>query len=227
MAARRGLSTMCFSATASFIAGVSLSVLGVATVKKAERKAEIPFAMIPLLFGAQQVVEGMLWLSFQFDAQLLNVIMTYLFTLFSHILWPIFLPFSIGLMETVAWRKKVISAFRITGIATGLYLLYFIVRFPVTSEVHGNMVYVLPYVKEQPVLDLYLAATCVAPFFSSHRIINIFGVMALLLFMVAYWFYTVAFFSVWCFFAAILSVVIYLHFKFGNERNAMGTQLNS
>jgi hypothetical protein len=185
------------------------------------------FAMIPLLFGVQQIVEGMLWLSFRFDDQLLNVTMTYLFVMFSHVLWPIFLPFSIGLMETVAWRKKVISAFRITGIATGLYLLYFIVRFPVTSEVHGNMVYVLPYVKEQPVLDLYLAATCVAPFFSSHRIINIFGVMALLLFMVAYWFYTVAFFSVWCFFAAILSVVIYLHFKFGNERNAMGTQLNS
>ena len=42
---------MCFSATASFIAGVSLSVLGVATVKKVKRKAEIPFAMIPLLFG--------------------------------------------------------------------------------------------------------------------------------------------------------------------------------
>jgi len=209
---------MCFSATASFIAGVSLSVLGVATVKKAERKAEIPFAMIPLLFGAQQIVEGMLWLSFRFDVPLLNVTMTYLFTLFSHVLWPIYVPFSIGLMESVAWRKKVISAFQITGIAVGLYLLYFIVRFPVTSEVHGHMVYVLPYVKEHPVLEFYLAATCVAPFFSSHKIINIFGVLALLLFMVAYWFYTVAFFSVWCFFAAILSVVIYLHFKFGNER---------
>ena len=46
---------MCFSATASFIAGISLSVIGVATVKKAERKAEIPFAMIPLLFGIQGV----------------------------------------------------------------------------------------------------------------------------------------------------------------------------
>jgi hypothetical protein len=203
---------MCFSATASFIAGVSLSVLGVATVKKAERKAEIPFAMIPLLFGAQQIVEGMLWLSFRFDAPLLNVTMTYLFTLFSHVLWPMYVPFSIGLMEIVAWRKKVISAFQITGIAVGLYLLYFIVRFPVISEVHGHMVYVLPYVKEHPVLELYLAATCVAPFFSSHKIINIFGALALLLFMVAYWFYTAAFFSVWCFFAAILSVVIYLHF---------------
>jgi len=210
---------MCFSATASFIAGISLSLLGVATVKMAGRKAEIPFAMIPLLFGAQQIVEGILWLSFRFDAPLLNVTMTYLFTLFSHVLWPIYVPFSIGLMESVAWRKKVISAFLITGIAVGLYLLYFIVRFPVTSEVHEHMVYVLPYVKEHPVLEFYLAATCIAPFFSSHKIINIFGVLALLLFMGAYWFYTVAFFSMWCFFAAILSAVIYLHFKFENKPN--------
>jgi len=126
---------MCFSATASFIAGVSLLVLGVATVKKTKRKAEIPFAMIPLLFGVQQIIEGMLWLSFRFDALLLNVIMTYVFTLFSHVLWQICVPFSIGLMETVAWCKKVISAFQITGIAVGLYHLYVIVKFPVTSEV--------------------------------------------------------------------------------------------
>jgi len=195
-----------------------LTVLGVATVKKAERKAEVPFAMIPLLFGVQQIIEGMLWLSFRFDAPLLNVIMTYVFTLFSHVLWPIFVPFSIGLMETVAWRKKVISAFQITGIAVGLYHLYVIVKFPVTSEVNGHIVYVSPYFNKVPVLVLYLAATCVGAFFSSHRIINIFGALALLFFMVAYWFYTIAFFSVWCFFAAILSVVIYLHFKFGNER---------
>ena len=207
---------MCFSATVSFVAGVSLTVLGVITVKKTERRAEIPFAMIPLLFGAQQIVEGMLWLSFKFDTPLLNVSMTYLYTLFSHVLWPVYVPFSIGLMETVSWRKKVISAFQIIGGAVGLYLLYFIVSFPVTSEIHQHMVYVLPYVKEHPVLELYLAATCIAPLFSGHKIIRIFGALALLLFMVAYWFYTVAFFSVWCFFAAILSVVIYLHFKYGD-----------
>src|SRR5665647_2843196 len=85
---------MCFSATASFIAGISLSILGVATVKRAGRKADIPFAMIPLLFGSQQIVEGMLWLSFRFDDPLLNVTMTYLFTLFSHVLWPICLLYT-------------------------------------------------------------------------------------------------------------------------------------
>lgn len=209
---------MCFSATASFVAGVSLSALGVATVKKAERKAEIPFAMIPLLFGIQQIIEGMLWLSFRFDAPLLNVTMTYVFTLFSHVLWPMFVPFSIGLVEKVAWRKKVILAFQFIGIAVGLYLLYWIVKFPVTSEVDEHIVYVSPHFNKVPVMVLYLAATCVGSFFSSYKIINIFGVLTLLLFMVAYWFHTVAFFSIWCFFAAILSAVIYLHFKLGKQR---------
>src|SRR3989344_1704274 len=216
---------MCFSATASFIAGVSLSALGVATIKKAERPAEIPFAMIPLLFGVQQIIEGMLWLSFQFDAPLLNMTMTYAFTLFSHVLWPIFVPFSIGLMETVAWRKKVILAFLLIGIAVGLYLLYWIVRFPVTSGVDEIIVYVSPIFYKVPVMLLYLAATCVSSFFSSHKLINIFGALALLLFMVAYWFYTVAFFSVWCFFAAILSAVIYLHFLFEKARARSGKPL--
>ncbi len=211
---------MCFSATASFTAGVSLSVLGVAILQKAERKAEIPVAMIPLLFGVQQIIEGMLWLSFRFDAPLLNATMTYGFTLFSHVLWPMFVPFSIGLVETVAWRKKVIWAFQIIGIAVGLYLLYMVVKFPVTSEVDEHIVYVSPHFYQVPVMVLYLAATCVGAFFSSHKIIKIFGALALLLFMVAYWFHTVTFFSIWCFFAAILSAVIYLYFKSGKQRTS-------
>ncbi len=195
-----------------------MSAIGVLTLKKAEQKAEIPLAMIPLLFGIQQIIEGMLWLSFRLEAPLLNVTMTYAFTLFSHVLWPMFVPFSIGLVETVAWRKKVISAFQLTGVAVGLYLLYWIVKFPVTSEVDEHIVYVSPHFIKVPMMMLYLAATCVSCFFSSHKLINLFGVLALLLFMVAYWVHSVAFFSIWCFFAAILSVVIYLHFKFGNER---------
>ena len=194
-----------------------MTTLGLVTVKKAERKADIPFAMIPLLFGVQQIIEGMLWLSFRFDAPLLNVAMTYMFTLFSHVLWPIFVPFSIGLVETVAWRKKVRLAFQFIGIAVGLYLLYWIVKFPVTSEVDEHIVYVSPHIYKVPVMALYLAATCIGCFFSSHRLINLFGVLALLLFMLAYWIHAVAFFSIWCFFAALLSAVIYLHFKLAKQ----------
>jgi hypothetical protein len=181
---------MCFSATASFVAGVSLSVFGIATLRKTRRMNEIPFAVIPILFGIQQIIEGILWLSFRINTPVLNVGMTYAFSLFSHVLWPIFVPFAIFSLESVAWRKTVISIFQVVGFAVGLYLLYIIVRFPVTSEVDKNIVYVSPHFYKIPVMLLYLTATCIAPSFSSHKIVNFFGVLALLLFVVAYWFYT-------------------------------------
>lgn len=209
---------MCFCAAASFTAGTVLSLIGVATLRTAMRKEEEFFAMIPLLFGLQQFIEGLLWLSFQYEGTLPNVVLTYVFVLFSHVLWPVFIPFSIGHMETVPWRKKVIRGFQLTGIAVAVYLLYFIIRYPITSAIRGHIVYVFPHFHIPPVLVLYIAATCVSALFSSRRIVVAFGVLAFVLFAVAFWFYYVAFFSVWCFFAAILSVMIFLHFQFRHGR---------
>ena len=206
---------MCFSATASFSAAAVLTVLGVATLRRARRTAEIPFAAIPLLFGLQQWVEGMLWLSFKFDAPQCNVTMTYLFSMFSHVLWPMFVPFAIGLLESVPWRRKVIWGFQAIGLFVGLYLLYLLVQFPVTAVVARNIVYVSPHFYNLPVMLLYLLATCVSCFFSSAATIRLFGALALVFFGVAYAFFSVALFSVWCFFAAVLSVIIYLYFRFG------------
>ena len=211
---------MCFCAAASFTAGGVLCLLGVATLKLTRCREEIFFAMIPLLFGLQQFIEGLLWLSFQFEGTLFNVVLTYVFVLFSHVLWPVFVPFSIGHMETVPWRKKVLRGFQLTGIAVAVFLLYFIVRYPITSEIRGHMVYVFPHFHIPPVLVLYIAATCLSALFSSQRIVILFGVLAFVLFVVAFWFYYVAFFSVWCFFAAILSVVIFLHFQFRHMRRS-------
>ncbi len=206
---------MCFSATASFIAGTALTVLGVATLRLVRRNTEIPFAAIPLLFGLQQLVEGVLWLSFKFDAPQLNIVMMYLFSLFSHVLWPMFVPFAIVLLETVPWRRKVIWGFQAIGLLVGLYLLYQLIVFPLTAVVEKNIVCVSPHFYELPVIFLYLAATCVSCFFSSHVTIRIFGVLALILFGIAYEFFELALFSVWCFFAAMLSTIIFVHFKFG------------
>lgn len=204
---------MCFSATASFVAGVSLSAMGAATLKRARRRSEIPFALIPLLFGIQQIIEGLLWLSFRYPAPILNSTTTYAFSVFSHTLWPIFVPFSVGLLEHVTWRKNVIFAFQIVGLGIGLYLLYFIVKYPVTAVAEEHIVYVSPHFYQLPAMLLYLLATCVVSFFSSHQLVKVFGVLALALFFVAYWFYTTALFSVWCFFSAVLSAIIFLYFS--------------
>ena len=208
---------MCFSATASFIAGTGLSVLGVATLRATRRRSEILFAAIPLIFGLQQMVEGALWLSFRFNAPQLNLAMTYVFSMFSHVLWPIFVPLAIGLLETVHWRRAVIRGFQAVGIGVGLYLLFLIVEFPVTAVAAANIVYVSPHFHKIPVMLLYISATCVSCLFSSNATIRLFGALALMLFVVAYGFYAVALFSVWCFFAALLSTIIFVHFQFGRR----------
>jgi len=206
---------MCFSATASFVAGTSLSVIGVATLKTVKRKSEIPFAMIPLLFGVQQLTEGVIWLTFSRGAPLLQQTMTYVYSGFSHVLWPIYVPFAIGILESVRWRKRALAGFEVAGLTVGLYLLYFIVTAPVVAQaVSRHIEYISPHFYVPPMIVLYLAATCVSAFFSSHKFVNLFGALALVSFIAAYVIYAHALVSVWCFFAALLSILMYVHMRF-------------
>lgn len=205
---------MCFSASASFIAGASLLAVGAVTVSKAAQKAELPFAMIPVLFGLQQIVEGVIWLGLRFDTPLLNTFMTQVYSLFSHVLWPIYVPLAVLLLEPTPWRRRTLSAFLWVGAVVGLYLLYTLVRFPVRAEaVGGHILYVSPHFYALVVMGAYLAATCISTFFSSYKAVVAFGVVALLSFIAAYGFYALWFISVWCFFAAIQSGLVYLYFR--------------
>jgi hypothetical protein len=217
---------MCFSASASFIAGGALTAVGVVTLKKTEHKKEIPFAAIPLLFGIQQLIEGVIWLTFRYHAPELNTVTTYIYSLFSHVLWPIFVPFSIVLLETAPWRKKILWTFWGAGTLASLYLLYFLIKFPIAAQVMSNhIVYVSPHFYIYLSMGFYVAATCISSLFSSHKLINIFGVLSLLSFIGAYLFYSVALVSVWCFFAAILSSIIFLYFKHKNIKNLSNTNI--
>ena len=205
---------MCFSATASFVSGVAFSATGVVTLSEVKTKKSIPFATIPLLFGAQQIVEGGVWLSFQYGLPFLNQITTYAFMLFAYVFWPTFIPFSVGLLETDPHRKKILRIFQFIGVMISLYLLYFIIQNPVASlVVNKSIIYTVP--KEYGVLlvGMYLLATCVSCLFSTHRLVNLLGVLGTLSLAIAYYFFTASYVSVWCFFAAVLSVAIYLHFR--------------
>ena len=208
---------MCFSAPASFIAGASLVAVGAVTLNCTKRKCEIPFALIPLLFGVQQLIEGVIWLTFMHEAPTLKLAMTYLYSAFSHVLWPIYIPIAIGVLEAVRWRKQVILSFEFVGAAVGLYLLYFMIVLPMDAEVIGrHIVYVSPHFYIVPVMILYLSATCVSCLFSSHIFVRLFGILAFISFVAAYFIQEMAAVSVWCFFAAILSMLIFVHLRFRN-----------
>lgn len=201
---------MCFSAAASFAAAGALGVAGGLTLANVKEKSELPFASIPLLFGIQQAIEGAVWVSF--GSPILNTVATYAYSMFSHVLWPIFVPISILLIEPDPARKNILRLFTFVGLATGLYLLYSIIADPVTAHiVDTSIAYHSPHLYVYLIMALYLIVTCGSCLFSSHRIVNVFGVVLAVSFAVAAWFFTETFFSVWCFFAALLSVLIYVH----------------
>lgn len=205
---------MCFSASVSFIAGTALTMVGLVTIRMTSRRADLPFAMIPFLFGVQQLTEGMIWLSFRSGSPLPNATLTFVYSLFSHVFWPIFVPFAVGMPEAVPWRKKALAACQIAGTAVGLYLLYFIAQFPVTSRVIGkHIAYESPHFYRVTVMALYLIATCVSGLLSSNRIIQVFCALAFVTFLAAYAIHVATFFSVWCFFATLLSFIVYFYVR--------------
>ena len=205
---------MCFSAAASFTAGAALSAVGVLTVRRSRGAAELPVALVPLLFGIQQITEGVVWLGLDNDLPNVTSWATYVYSMFSHVLWPFFVPFAILLVETSRRRRKMLSVFLLLGLGVALYLLFFIVRFPVTARVVGRSIfYDSPHFYIGAVLVIYLLATCVSGLFSTHRCISIFGALAFILAIAAYQVSAQTFVSVWCFFAAILSLLILIHFS--------------
>lgn len=210
---------MCFSATASFTTGVLLLGAGIVTVKSARSPLELPLAAIPLLFSIQQLIEGVVWLTFRYEAPLLNAAMTYVYSFFSHVLWPMYVPVAVLLIEPPGWRRVTLCVFSVAGAAVAAYLMYMLVAFPVVSRATGQHIeYVSAHFFAAAVMSVYLLSTAISPMVSTHRWVNIFGVLAAASFAAAYYFYARWFISVWCLFAAVLSLVLYAHLTSGTRR---------
>ena len=204
---------MCFSATASFVAGSTLSIAGIAILVRVEHAREVPLASIPLLFGVQQLAEGVVWISLESHREVLNTVATYVYSAFSHVVWPVLVPIAVGLLETVPWRRRLLRGAQAIGIAVGIYLLYSMVRYSIASTITGRSIdYVSPNFYIVVVMAAYFAATLGSPLMSSYRSINLFGFLGLIGAVAAYLVRATTFISAWCFFAAVVSVAIYRYF---------------
>jgi hypothetical protein len=207
---------MCFSAQASMIAGATLGVIGKETLKRPKARTDLPFASIPLIFAVQQFVEGAVWLSFGIPAVNRGLAFVYLF--FAYALWPVFVPIAILLMEKDRVRKKLLRLFVVCGIIAGLTMLFSILTGPVEAEVIQQSISYNSIGDFPPgIFWVYIAATCFSCIASSHRIVILFGITLFISCFTAYQCYAGSFVSVWCFFAALLSFLVYLHFHPANE----------
>ena len=209
---------MCFSATASFVAGTALFGAGVLALRLARSPAERPFAAIPLLFAIQQITEGFVWLSFGWSLPGLNAALTQIYSFFSHVLWPVYVPIATWLIEPQRGRRLQLASLAAGGSVVGLFLLYSMFNFPIKAQLAGGHIdYVSPHFYLPVVMILYLAATTGSMLLTSHRMVRLFGALALVASAVTYLTYARWFISVWCFSAAVLSVIVCLHM--GGRRN--------
>jgi hypothetical protein len=197
---------VCFSMTASIAAGTALVATGAVTLALARGRTERPLALIPLLFGVQQLLEGVVWWSLDHDDAPLNLSSTFAYTLFSHVLWPVFVPFAFLSLETVPWRRNALRAFLALGALVSLEGLRIVLGGPGASHVTGSSI-------QYPMsslffVALYLVATCVGAMVSSHRLLVVLGAGALGLGLFTLWLYEAVFVSVWCFSSAILTLLI-------------------
>lgn len=206
---------MCFSATASFTAAAVAGSIGAVTLWTAARQrnlAILPIAAFPALFGLQQAVEGMLWLDLAEPvAGACRPFLTHAFLGYAEIFWPVFAPLAAWLIEPVEWRRRLIMICLVVGAVLSTYLLVKMTGHPYTaSAATGHIVYQNGITYPKGIEIPYVFATTISLLLSSHRMIQLLAAVILAGFAAAYVFYNLAYISVWCFFAAVASIIVYL-----------------
>lgn len=205
---------MCFSASASFGAGVLLSIIGVASIKKIQAPSQIIFASIPLLFASQQFSEGFLWLSLANKTfEPLESVTTHLFLFFAQIVWPIWIPLGILMLERNKRKRKILKILCGIGAVVSLYLAYCLFAYHVQAKIMGPHI---SYIQEYPMLFqqfggvLYFMATVLPPAFSSYKKMWLLSLTIFVSYIFTFIFYEDYVISVWCFFASIISIMVLL-----------------
>jgi hypothetical protein len=204
---------MCFSANASFGAGIILTTIGVATIKKVREPNQLFFASIPFVFGIQQFSEGFLWLALTFSKYaFLEHIFTYSFLFFAQIVWPILIPISIFLLEKKGRRELLQISLIGIGAIVSIYLGFCLISYPIQAKILGQHI---SYKQDYPIVLrhygglLYFIATVLPPVFSSFKKVWILSFAIFTSYLITFIFYDDYIISVWCFFASILSGLVF------------------
>jgi hypothetical protein len=204
---------MCFSAGASFAGGIVISAVGVATARKVEKPTQRLFAGIPLFFGFQQFAEGVLWITLRTGGHdWLQNAATYVFLVTAMVIWPVMIPLSMWLMEEGKKRKKILAGLIVTGGLLSLFYAFCFISYDVSPRINN---FHIQYIDNFPrtlvtVASFFYPVATVSPLFvSSVRRMWLFGILITISYIVTGIFFAQYLTSVWCFFAALISVAIY------------------
>jgi len=204
---------MCFSATSSFAAAGMLSGIGLLSVLHVRKARDYALALVPFGFAMQQLAEGIIWQRYgYFSDQELVQAMAYVFLIIAFVVWPVWIPGALWMRERAASRKKILFYFLLWGLVVAAYAVYTLIFNVVGVRIlNHSIAYMLSdqHVQGQMVyLISYVIATVVSFFISSKKLHWLFGILIASGLLAAYVVWSITFISVWCFFAALVSMLI-------------------
>lgn len=204
---------MCFSAGASFAGGAVIAAIGVMTVRTNSDPSRRVFAAMPFVFGVQQISEGFVWVALQSSGHdLMLTIASYTFLFAAVVLWPAYVPLSVLLMEKSTNKRRALIPLLVMGILVSLYYGFRLVSNEIVPEISSHHIKYtgdFPQRWAQTAFGGYLAATLISLFISSRKKMWLLGLLMTVSCLITGIFYKEYLTSVWCFFAALISAVIY------------------
>jgi hypothetical protein len=206
---------VCFSASANFVGSAVLGAIGVATLTEVKHRRELLLAAMPCLFALHQFIEGFVWLAL--DHKLPPVVAHdagAAFVLYAQGLLPFLLPLSVFLIEPTRDRRRRMLGFTILGGGLAVYLLWGLIAYPLqVSSGDNGIVYLNRISTTTLVAELYVIATCGALFFSGFRLLVLLAWLNLVGLLTVMVVRRLEFTSLWCAYAAVVSVIIYFFFR--------------
>lgn len=213
---------MCFSASVSFGSAAILVATGVYAVRQTRQQQQPPYwtlwALAPVFFGIQQAFEGRVWQELDAGNAAAAVPFALGFHFFSHFLWLWWIPFSSYHVEPGKIRKRVIGGCALFGAFAGSLVYSAMLMHPEWMSVavrEHSIIYKFSVPFDSPIhgipitpVTLYGLVILVPLFSSSHWWLWVFGVLVVLSMALASVIHNAAFVSVWCFFAAVISLYL-------------------
>jgi hypothetical protein len=206
---------MCFSPEADFAGGALVAAVGVEALRRVRAPRELIVGALPLLFGLHQLVEGFVWLGLrgQVSSGLGSAAM-HAYIVFAHAVLPAIVPLGFMLLEPDRRRARWLWPLVGLGLLLSAYLLWQVTAYPVSAQQADRcIVYTTHTPNDVVVASLYVLVTCGPALMSSRRYLRWFGVVSLVGAIGTALVYADGLTSLWCLFAAIVSLLILGHFR--------------
>ncbi len=210
---------MCFSPQADIGGGLVICAIGIDAVRHVRQRREfLALAWIPLLLGAHQFIEALVWLWLQGHVPRgIGHVALWAYLLIAFVVLPVLVPLSVIALEPTRRRKAMMSPFAAIGTVIAVILFAAMVRGPVDVRLAPyHLSYGIRVTDGFLIVAAYVVAVCGPLLMSGYRNVVIFGVANFVAVIVIARLTVSGFASVWCAWAAVSSAAITLHCRFAD-----------